>query len=47
MAELMEAKRLKELESVSEMIEEYGLEPAEVSQALQQFLDSKQQEASA
>ncbi|MBR1700756.1 MAG: hypothetical protein IJ716_02250 [Lachnospiraceae bacterium] len=44
LAELLEAKRLKELESVSEMIEEYGLEPDEVAQALQQFLDSKQQE---
>ena len=44
--ELLEAKRLKELEAVSEMIEEYGLEPEEVEQALQQFLENRQEEAS-
>ncbi|MBR1771612.1 MAG: hypothetical protein IJ747_06245 [Lachnospiraceae bacterium] len=46
LAELMEAKRLQELEKVSEMMEEYGLDPEEVVQALQQFMDQKQEEAS-
>ena len=44
--ELLEAKRLKELEAVGDLIEEYGLEPEEVEQALQQFLESRQEEAS-
>ena len=46
LAELMEAKRLQELEKVSEMMEEYGLDPEEVVQALQQFMDQKREEAS-
>lgn len=44
--ELMQEKRLKELEAVSDMIDDYGLEPEEVAQALQQFLDNRQEEAS-
>ena len=44
--ELQEAKRIKELEAVSELIEEYGLEPEEVELALQQFLENRQEEAS-
>lgn len=44
--ELMQEKRLKELETVSDMIDDYGLEPEEVAQALQQFLDNRQEEAS-
>lgn len=44
--ELLEAKRLKELEAVGDLIEEYGLEPEEVEQALQQFLENRQEEAS-
>ena len=44
--ELLQEKRLKELEAVSDMIDDYGLEPEEVAQALQQFLDNRQEEAS-
>ena len=44
--ELMQEKRLKELETVSDMIDDYGLEPEEVAQALQQFLDNREEEAS-
>ncbi len=46
LAELMEEKRLKELAAVSDMIDDYGLEPEEVAQALQQFLDNRQEAAS-
>ncbi|MDE7252162.1 MAG: hypothetical protein K2O32_04390 [Acetatifactor sp.] len=44
--ELLQEKRLKELEAVSDMIDDYGLEPEEVAQALQQFLDNREEEAS-
>ncbi len=46
LVELMEEKRLKELAAVSDMIDDYGLEPEEVAQALQQFLDNRQEAAS-
>lgn len=46
LAELMEEKRRKELETVSDMIDDYGLAPEEVAQALQQFLDNRQEAAS-
>lgn len=46
LAELMEEKRLKELETVSEMIDDYGLTPEEAAQALQQFLESREEAAS-
>ena len=42
LAELMEEKKRKELESVSAMIGDYGLAPEEVAMALQQFLDARQ-----
>ena len=44
LAELMEEKRRKELEVVSDMIDDYGLAPEEVAQALQEFLDNRQEE---
>jgi septal ring factor EnvC (AmiA/AmiB activator) len=46
LAELLEEKKRRELETVSEMIGDYGLAPEEVAQAIQQFLDSRQAEAS-
>lgn len=46
LAELMEEKRRKELEAVSDMIDDYGLAPEEVAQALQQFLDNRQEAVS-
>lgn len=46
LAELMEEKRRKELETVSDMIDDYGLAPEEVAQALQQFLDNRQEAVS-
>ncbi len=46
LAELIEEKRLKELETVSEMIDDYGLTPEEAAQALQQFLESREEAAS-
>lgn len=45
LAELIEEKRRKELEVVSDMIEDYGLAPEEVAQALQNFLDNRPGEA--
>lgn len=42
LAELFEQKRQKELESVGELIEDYGLAPEEVAKALEQFLMNKQ-----
>ncbi len=45
LSELLEEKRRKELEVVSDMIDDYGLAPEEVAQALQTFLDNRQEEA--
>lgn len=42
LAELMEEKKRKELEAVSDMIEDYGLAPEEVTEALKQFLEARQ-----
>jgi len=42
LAELMEEKKRKELEAVSDMIGDYGLAPEEVTMALQQFMDARQ-----
>lgn len=42
LAELLEEKRRKELEAVSDMIEDYGLAPEEVTEALKAFLEAKQ-----
>ena len=42
LAELMEEKKRKELEVVSDMIGDYGLAPEEVAMALKQFLDARQ-----
>lgn len=39
--ELYEAKRRKELEAVSNLIEEAGLTPEEVTAVLQQYLDNR------
>lgn len=39
--ELYEAKRRKELEAVSDLIEESGLTTEEVTEALQQYLDAR------
>ena len=39
--ELYEEKRRKELETVSDLIEEAGLSPEEVVSVLQQYLDSR------
>ena len=44
LAELMEEKRRKELEVVIDMIDDYSLAPEEVAQALQEFLDNRQEE---
>ena len=44
LAELMEEKRRKELEVVIDMIDDYNLAPEEVAQALQEFLDNRQEE---
>lgn len=46
LAELMEEKRRKELEVVIDMIDDYCLAPEEVAQALQEFVDNRQEEAS-
>ncbi|MCM1100759.1 MAG: hypothetical protein NC079_02585 [Clostridium sp.] len=43
LAELMDEKRRKELEAVSDMISDYGLAPEEVAQALQNFLDNREE----
>ena len=39
--ELYEEKRRKELETVSDLIEETGLSPEEVASLLQQYLDNR------
>ena len=39
--ELYEEKRRKELETVSDLIEETGLSPEEVASLLQQYLDTR------
>ena len=39
--ELYEEKRRKELETVSDLIEEAGLSPEEVASMLQQYLDNR------
>lgn len=44
--ELCQEKRLKELEAVEELIEESGLQPDEVATVLQQYLESRAEEAS-
>lgn len=44
--ELYQEKRRKELEAVSELIEESGLEPDEVAAVLQQYLESREEAAS-
>ena len=44
--ELYQEKRLKELEAVEELIEESGLQPEEVATVLQQYLESRAEEAS-
>lgn len=46
LAELMEEKRRKELEVVIDMIDDYSLAPDEVAQALQEFVENRQEEAS-
>ncbi|MDE6015480.1 MAG: hypothetical protein K2H41_07280 [Acetatifactor sp.] len=46
LAELLEEKRRRELEAVSDMIGDYGLAPEEVAQALQQFVESREEAAS-
>jgi len=42
LAELLEEKKRKELEAVSDMIEDYGLAPEEVTEALKAFLEARQ-----
>lgn len=44
--ELYREKRRKELEAVSDIIEESGLEPEEVASVLQQYLESREEAAS-
>lgn len=44
--ELYQEKRRKELEAVSDIIEESGLEPEEVVFVLQQYLESREEAAS-
>ncbi len=44
--ELYEQKRRKELEAVSELIEDAGLEPEEVVAVLQQYVESREEAAS-
>lgn len=44
--ELYQEKRLKELETVSELIEDSGLQPEEVAAVLQQYLDSREEAVS-
>ncbi len=41
--ELYQEKRIKELEAVSELIEDSGLQPEEVAAVLQQYLDSREE----
>ena len=44
--ELYQEKRRKELEAVSELIEESGLEPHEVAAVLQQYLEEREEAVS-
>lgn len=44
--ELYQEKRRKELEAVSDIIEESGLEPDEVAAVLQQYLEKREEAAS-
>lgn len=44
--ELYQEKKRKELENVSELIEETGLSPQELTEVLQQYLDQKTAAAS-
>ena len=44
--ELYQEKRRKELEAVSDIIAESGLEPEEVAEVLQQYLDDREKAAS-
>lgn len=44
--ELFEEKRRKELETVSDLIADAGLEPDEVAEVLQQYIDSRTANAS-
>lgn len=44
--DLWQEKRRKELEAVSDIIEESGLEPEEVASVLQQYLESREEAAS-
>ncbi len=44
--ELYQEKKRKELEAVSDIIEEAGLGPEEVAEVLQQYLESKEAAAS-
>ena len=44
--ELYQAKKLKELEAVSDLISDAGLQPDEVAAALQQYLDNRVEAAS-
>ena len=44
--ELYQEKSRKELEAVSELIEESGLEPGEVAAVLQQYLEEREEAAS-
>lgn len=43
--ELYQEKRLKELETVSDLIEDTGLQPEEVAAILQQYLDNQAEAA--
>ena len=44
--EMYQEKRKKELEAVSDIIDEAGLEPEEVAEVLQQYLEQRGQAAS-
>lgn len=44
--ELYQEKKRKELEVVSDLIDEAGLSPEEVADVLQQYLDNRDEEAS-
>lgn len=44
--ELYQEKRLKELETVSSLIEDSGLQPEEVAAVLQQYLDNREEAVS-
>lgn len=44
--ELYQEKKIKELEAVSDLISDAGLQPDEVAAVLQQYLDSRAEAAS-